>query len=281
MAQQISSSFLAQMNADIKLAYQQFGSKMKNTTYFKTCQGTTMDFKKMGTGEAAQKSRHGNVPVMNATQTKVTATMADWYAGDYADLLDLEKINHDEKAAIVRTAVGALGRKVDSLIINQLDDTTNTIGSGGTGLSRPKVLEAMADLMGNGVPLDGNIFCVVGAHQWAELYNIAEFKSADYVGPNNLPWVRGGEQMKYWMGIYWYPHNYLPFADGSTAGDRACFMYHRDAIGYAENSDIRTFIDWVPEKAAWFVDNMVSGGAILIDEDGVIEIACDDDVAIS
>ena len=72
-------------------------------------------------------------------------------------------------------------------------------------------------------------------------------------------------------------HTGLPLASGT----RKCFLYHRSAIGLAEAQEVQVFTDWVPEKAAHLVDHMLSAGAVLIDGDGVIEIDCDDDAALS
>lgn len=285
MSTTISNSFIAEMDTRMKLAYQQLTSKLRNTTYFKTLRGATCDFKKIAKGAASQKSRHGVVPVMNATQSTVRATANDYYAGDFADYADLEKINHDEKEVIVRTAAAALGRKADALIISALDNATATVGCAATGLTKAKILSALETLNGNDVPNDGNRFAIVGPHQWNELLNLTEFKSADYVGPQELPWLQGGTA-KRWLNTLWMMHSALPLG-GTTSGsnlnvgDRGVYIYHRDAIGYAEVSDIKTFVDWVPERAAWFVNALISAGAVLIDYDGVVEISCDDDAAIT
>ena len=190
------------------------------------------------------------------------------------DKLDELKTNTDERLVAANAGAWALGRKIDELIVSKLDQTAHVVAEASSGLTKAKILEAFALLNGNDVPDDGQRFAVVGAHQWNELLNISEFKSADYAG-DRYAWLAGTES-KVWLGITWMFHTGLPLASGA----RKCFVYHKSAVGLAEGQPIKAFVDWVPEKAAHLVNHMLSAGAVLVDEDGVVEIDCDDDAAI-
>ena len=107
---------------------------------------------------------------------------------------------------------------------------------------------------------------MIGWKQWSDLLEIAEFASADFVGPDELPWR--GTQAKRWLGTLWLPHSGLPL----NAGVRRCFWYHRSAIGHAIGQEVTTDITWHGDRAAHFVSNSMSQGACLIDGDGVIEM---------
>jgi len=276
MSMSISNSFIAQYVADVHEAYQQRGSKLRGTVRLKSgVQGATAVFQKNGKGAAGKKTRHGNVPLMNASHSTVTATLEDWYGADYVDHLDELKGNTDERLVVANAGAYALGRKVDELIVNRLDQASNVVAQAGTGLTKGKVLEAFALLNSKDVPDDGNRFAVVGAHQWNELLDISEFKSADFAG-DKYPWLKGTES-RTWLGITWMFHTGLPMSDGT----RKCFLYHRSAVGLAEGQELKVFTDWVPEKAAHLVDHLLSAGAVLIDDDGVVEIDCDDDAALA
>jgi len=277
MSTTVSESFRAEMESGIKVAYQQIGSKLRGAVRIKSgAKGSTVSWNKIGKGQASQKSRHGDVVPMNPTHSKVTGTMADWYAGDYVGKIDEKKIDFDEKEAIRITGSGAIGRKTDNLIITAMDGTSNTVAVGATGLSKAKILSAFETLNGNDVPDDGNRYVAVGAHQWNECINIAEFKSAEYVGPGELPWLRG-TSAKRWLNFIWFLHTGLPLA----AGTRKVFFWHKMAVGYGECQEMFTDISWVPQKAEHFVDTMFSGCAALIDDDGVVEVSCDDDASIT
>lgn len=276
MSTSIANSFIAMYLADVHEAYQQRGSKLRNTVRLKTgVTGATAVFQKNGKGAAGKKTRNGNVPLMNVAHSNVTATLEDWYGADYVDKLDELKTSTDERLVVANAGAYALGRKIDELITTRLAQCANVVAEGGTGLTKAKILEAFARLNGNDVPDDGNRFAVVGAHQWNELLDISEFKSADFAG-EKYPWLKGTES-RTWLGITWMFHTGLPLA----AGTRKCFLYHKSAVGLAEAQDVKVFTDWVPEKAAHLVDHMLSAGACLIDEDGVVEIDCDDDAILA
>ena len=276
MSMSVSNSFVAQYMADVHEAYQQRGSKLRNTVRLKTgVTGATAVFQKNGKGSAGKKTRHGNVPLMNIEHASVTATLEDWYGADYVDKLDELKTNTDERLVVANAGAYALGRKIDELILARMAGTSSVVAEEGKGLTKAKILEAFAMLNSKDVPDDGNRFAVVGAHQWNELLDISEFKSADFAG-DRYPWLKGTES-RTWLGITWMFHTGLPLSSGT----RNCFLYHRSAVGLAEAQEVKVFTDWVPEKAAHLVDHMLSAGAVLIDEDGVVGIDCDDDAALS
>ena len=100
---------------------------------------------------------------------------------------------------------------------------------------------------------------------------LPEFSSADYIGDGDLPWQGG--QAKKWLGTVWIPHSGLPI-DGNDI--RKCFWFHKTAVGHASGSDVVTDITWHGDRAATFVNNMMSQGAALIDQLGVAVINCDE-----
>ncbi|MGE4553689.1 MAG: phage capsid protein [Desulfovibrionaceae bacterium] len=275
MSVSITNAFVTQYVQEVHEAYQQRGSKLRNTVRLKAgVVGATAVFQKNGKGAAGLKTRHGNVPLMNVEHSTVTATLEDWYAADYVDQLDELKTNMDERLTVANAGAWALGRKIDELLVTKLSGTTNTIVEDSSGLTKAKILSGFAALNAADVPDDGNRFAVVGPHQWNELLDISEFKSSDYAG-DRYPWLKGTESRS-WLGITWIFHTGLPLSSGT----RTCFLYHRNAIGLAESQEVKAFVDWVPEKAAHLVDHMLSAGAVLIDPDGVVAIACDDDATI-
>lgn len=272
MATSIDQAFVKQFEREVHEAYQRMGSKLRQTVRtVGSVKGSTTTFQKVGKGTAMTKSTHGMVPVMNLDHSNVEVTLEDYYAGDWVDRLDELKLNHDERSIIANAGAYALGRKTDELIINALDNATNAIADGNVGMTKDKVLEAFETLGEGDVPDDGQRFAVVGWKQWSELLGIAEFASADFVGPDELPWR--GTQAKRWLGTLWIPHSGLPI-DGNDI--RTCFWFHKTAIGHAAGADVETDISWHGDRAAHFVNNMMSQGAALVDNDGVVAINADE-----
>lgn len=274
MSTTFDQAFIKQFEREVHEAYQRQGSKLRNTVRVSTnVNGSSAVFQKIGKGTAATKSTHGMVPVMNLDHTNVEITLADFYAGDWVDRLEELKTNINERQVIASAGAYALGRKTDELIINALSTaSTNVISDGNTGLTKAKVLSAFQTFGTNDIPDDGQRFGVVGWKQWSELLSLEEFVNADYVGADALPYANI-TQAKQWLGTIWMPHSGLPI-DGSDI--RSCFFYHKNAVGHASASDIQTDITWHGDRASSFVNNMMSQGAGLIDQAGIVKIQCDE-----
>ena len=174
---------------------------------------------------------------------------------------------------IANAGAYALGRKTDQLIITALATaSTLTVAEANTGMTLTKVLSAFEKLGNADVPDDGQRYAVIGWKQWSELLTLKEFASADYVGPEQLPY-KGNMQAKNWMNTIWIPHSGLPI-DGNDI--RSCFWYHKSAVGHAIGADVQSDITWHGDHASHFVNNMMSQGAKLIDGSGVVVIGCDE-----
>lgn len=268
MSNSVDQSFVKNFEADVHLAYQQIGTKLRSTIRSKNnIVGMSTTFQKIGKGSASTKSRHGLVPVMNLNHEPVECVLVDYYAGDWVDALDELKISIDERRVVASAGAYALGRKTDELIVNAMNLATNTID--GSEMTKDLILSAVEQLNANDVPDDGRRFCVVGVRQWNELLGIDEFTSSDYVGEDHT--LINGFEVKKWLGVNWILYNALPIDDG-----RNCFMYHSSAVGHACGQDVKTDISWNGERAAHFISNSMSQGAVLIDDNGIVRIKCDE-----
>ncbi len=274
MSTTLDQAFIKQFEREVHEAYQRQGSKLLGTVRtISEVNGSAAIFQKVGKGTASTKSTHGMVPIMNLAHSNIEVVLSDYYAGDWVDRLDELKTNIDERQIIAAAGAHALGRKTDELIITAMsaaDD--NVVVDDNTGLSLNKVLEAFETFGENDVPDDGGRFAIVGWKQWSELLKLEEFASADYVGADNLPFSTV-TQAKMWLGTIWMPHSGLPIDDNDV---RSCFYYHKTAIGHAAASDVQTDITWHGDRASHFVNNMMSQGAGLIDEAGIVVIECDE-----
>lgn len=280
MSTSVDTAFVRQYEREVHLAYQRGTSLIRGTVRTQSgVQGKSTTFQIIGAGAAGSKTRHGNVPVMNLEHTNVECTLVDRYAADYIDVLDLPKLNIDERGAITKSAAMALGRETDNLLIAAMaaasNDTAITVTNGAT--IRNSILEAREQMGIRDVPADGDWFGVISWRMESQLLTVPEFKDADYVGPD-LPFAKAmGTKLRSWLGIHWYVHNGLTKATNTRTG----FLYHRDAVGHAIGSDVTSRIDYVPEKAAWFANSQMSMGACLIDDDGVEKITIDESSALA
>lgn len=274
MSTTLDNAFIKQFEREVHEAYQRQGSKLRNTVRtIGNVNGSSAVFQKVGKGTASTKSTHGMVPVMNLNHTSIEVVLQDYYAGDWVDRLDELKTNIDERQVIANAGANALGRKTDELIINALATASaHTVVDSNIGMTKDKILSAFQTFGTNDVPDDGQRFCIVGWKQWSELLEIEEFVNADYIGKDALPFA-SITQAKMFLGTVFIPHSGLPI-DGSDI--RSCFYYHRTAVGHAAASDVKTDITWHGDRAAHFVNNMMSQGAGLIDQSGIVTIKCDE-----
>lgn len=274
MSQQISASFTQQFESEVHTAYQRMGSKLKNTIRNKgNITGTTTTFQKVGKGKAGTKTRHGNVPTMSIDHTPASCTLADHYAADYIDKLDELKIQHDERGVVTNAIAGAIGRKSDEIIFVQMDTATNVIAEAGTvGLvtasSRSKVEQVFEAFGNNDVPDDGERYFAIAPSAWIDLLTQPAFTDADYIGTDDLPF-KGGMVAKRWLSFMFYTHSGVPTVSPTI---RKNFAYHRTSVGFAFGTDVKTEINYIPEKVAHLCTGWLSQGAVLIDNAGIYEV---------
>ena len=266
LANTIDTAFIKQFEAEVHLAYQRMGSKLRNTVRTAgNVRGNQVRFQKIGSGSANTKSRNGKVTPMELAHTTVDVTLADWYAPEYIDKLDELKTNINERQAGATSAAAALGRKTDEIIYTAMDSGANStqIHDTSSALERADVLSLFETMGAADVPEDGQRFVAMNPKGFADLFTITEFSSADYVGEAQLPYA-GGMTAKNWLSFMWFSTSAV------TAGKN--IAYHSSAVGLGIGADVTTEINYVPENVSHLTTSMMSMGAAVIDDNGVYEV---------
>ena len=267
MATSITNAFITQFEAEVHMAYQRMGSKLKNLVRtVNGVNGSTVKFQKVAKGSANTKARHAELVAMDLAHSNVSATLTDYYAADYVDKLDELKVNIDERQVVAQSAAYALGRKTDQVLIDVLDASTSIAVNVNSDASEAMTLVKAKNMMevfnGNDVPDDGQRYWVVGPRQWSDLLSVDQFSRVEYVGPNELPFP-GGMTAKRWMGFLFFVHSGLSL----SGDDRKTLAFHKSAIGCGIGSDVRTEVNYIPEKVSHLITSMISLGAVEIDGD--------------
>lgn len=277
MSNSVSTAFIKQYEREVHVAYQRMGSRLRNT--IRTVNGVTgssTTFQKVGRGIAGTKDRHGMVPVMNVDHSVVEVILQDFYAGEWVDKLDELKTNVPERQVLSDAGAYALGRKTDELILNAMLSATTSIPVGTSSMTPTKVLAALTALGNRDVTIDdGKIYMITGWDEWADLMLFDQFASADYVPASELPWAGKGMIAKSWSGIMIMPSSLI---GANGLNESTSVMYHSSAIGHAIGQDVQADITWHGDRASHFVNNSMSMGAGLIDDNGVIKIVADRDL---
>ena len=289
MSTTITTAFVRQYETEVHHLFQRMGGLLRTAVRAKSnVVGESTTFQKIGTGAASTKARHGVITPMNVEHTNVTCTIADFYAGDWVDRLDEAKVNIDERMALAQAGAWALGRKVDDQILTAMDGTsqsTVTLSLTSKGAAETSFLEWVRKLDLNDVPNDGYRYAVVTPFAWSLLMKINSFAVSDYVNYEGLPFKEGASIMKWkdWLGVKWCVHNGISGVGTATA---KCMMWHKRAVGYAsgahpmnaaeQTNAIMADITWHGDRASHFVNHWMSGGACLIEDNGVIEANIND-----
>lgn len=279
MSMDIDDAFVRQYEAEVHEAYQRQGSMLSPTVRRKSgIVGESTTFQKVGKGSASTKTRHGKVPLMNISHDPVLCPLQDFYAGDFVDKLDELKIIHSEREVTVNAGAFALGRKTDNLVITAAGTTSNTTATGVVLTDGMKLTDAttLMQIFGDAdVPDDGNRWAIVGWHQWNHLMNVEQFASADYVA--GAMFDGRAVKPKQWLGFNWMA---MSTSDGGLvkvdSSHTTCLFYHMTALGHASGAEVQTDITWHGDHAAHFVNNMMSQGSCLIDENAAYALSFHD-----
>lgn len=277
MVMQATAVFIDSFDAEVKLAYQGIKS-LRETVRVKTgVVGSTHRFPKAGAGVATQHNRGNDVVAMNLGRDKVTVTLSDWDAFDYEDIMDINKLNFDDKKIIAESTVKAIGRREDQLIIDALEagvDLVNMlVGNGTAAMTVDYIRQASQKLDENNVPAEDRTI-IFSSKQKEQLLNETEVTSSDYNSVKAL--VMGQIDTFYgfkFIMIGGRTEGGLPRAQGV---EQYAYAYHKDAIGLAVGKDMTTMVDWIAEKLAWQIGCVYSAGAIVIDNEGIVAINTDD-----
>ena len=293
MSTSIDTAFITSYGERVHHIFQRMGAQLLNAVFhIPNVVGSTQVFPKIGTGTATTKARHGTITPMNQAHTAPSATLADFYAGDWVDKLDEAKTNISIKEQYAKGGAMALGRKIDDQITTILDTTTETVITltvTSKAAIHASLLEFVEAVFDNDVPNDGEIYGAFTPRAWSQAMTVDAFSRSDFVGFDGLPYKQGAPvgRGKDWMGVKWTIHTGLPGKGTATA---KCCAWHKTAVGYASarsagniagNAAVSADITWHGDRAAHFVNHMMSGGAALVDTTGVIEANLNDTTAIA
>lgn len=282
MANSLSAVAREEFDTEVKQAYQSMGGISPTVTNRDGVVGDTYHFRKLGKGLANKKSTSEDVTPMNVSHTKPSATLENWNAPEYTDIFDQATVNFDEKAELAYTIAGAIGRRKDQLIIDALDavdfssnsmQVTAAIGGTDSNLNTAKLRRASRLLNAKGVG-NGNRHILVSALGLEALLGTTEATSADY---NSIRCLVNGE-INSFVGFQFHiiedrDEDGLPIATGDV---RSSFAYESASTGIATGLNFRTEVNYIAQKTSWLCNGILKAGAVARDEDGMVELLCDE-----
>lgn len=281
MSKNLSAVASTQFDDMVKHAFQTMGSGIvAAVTNRNNVVGDTYKFRAMGKGLANQKPSQADVTPMDISHSLITATLSNWNAPEYTDIFDAAEVNFDEKQELAHTIAGALYRRQEQIIIDAMDAATPgatvlpAVGGADTNMNKEKVIRAAKEMNDAGVPMDQDRHIMVSASGLEAMLNETEVASSDF---NNVQSLITGE-LSYWMGFHW--HIIESRDEGGLAIDgsdvRDGYAWHKTAVGLATGIEIKTDVNWVPQKTSWLCNGMMKSGAAIRDTAGLIKVQADE-----
>lgn len=257
----------------IKVAYQSGAILRPHVRVQTGIVGQTAEFPRISRGMARVHVPASPRVPMDLAYNKATATMSAWSAAAWSDQIEQTRIAFDEPPPLSRACGLAIARRVDQLVIDAMVAAFGaaTIVDGGAGMTEPKLRQIARIFDQRGVPRE-NRKLLVSATVYDQIRSLAVAQNQDFgataaVRTGVVPPLFGLQVI---MIDDARDEGGLPIV--STV--RRCFAFDSDAVGLALGAEPALDINWIPERAAWLIEQRFSGGAAVIDPDGVIRVDC-------
>jgi len=290
MSNQITTAFVQQYSSNVQMLSQQMGSVLRGVVDVESVTGKNAFFDQVGkTTAVVRSSRHADTPQIDTPHSRRRVTLADYEWADLIDNADKVRLLIDPTSSYAKAAAAAMGRAMDDVIIAALGGTSYTGETGATSVSLPagqkpysasqtdgltvaKLLNAKKILDLADVDPSLPRFIVCGPTQISDLLNTTEVKSSDY---NTVKALAMG-QLDSFLGFKFIVSNRLKF-DATNTDDRLAYAFTSDAIKLAIGQDVLARIDERADKSySTQVYYAMSIGATRMEEEKVVEIACDE-----
>lgn len=280
MSKFLSSVARQEFDTQVKQAYQQAGKLRGAVTNRTGVNGDIYKFRRMGKGLANQKASQADVTPMDITHNLINCVLENWLAPEYTDIFDQAEVNFDEQSELAKVIAFALGRRQDQLLIDAMGNIPADAGTpltpiavGGTGFTVDKVRQAGAAFDGVGMMTEGR--CIAwNKTQKQQLLGSTEATSSDFMNVKAL--VNGDIDTFYGFKFILVEDRDEDGLPGGGTADATAYAFHRDGVALATGIDIKTEVNYVPEKTSWLCNGLLKAGAVVRDAEGVIEIHTSD-----
>lgn len=239
--------------------------------------GNTEQFRVSNQVIATQKAPQDALVPLNMRFDPVTATLANWSAPDFVNIFEQTDVNFAIGREVAEGVAKAVLRRKDQMKIDALDAsaTTNTIADGGTGFTFTKFEEAIAFLADNSAGR-GDIYCAISAAGQRQLLNEEKIASQFYVNYKPIAGTGLDRQSVQNVNFVLIPGNMLEGGLPKTGDIRTCFMWNKEALGYAASDLQRTDMQWQGLYECWLINARIKAGAVAVDDTGIVKIDIDE-----
>ncbi len=220
---------------------------------------------------AVTRGTNGLIPYNNPTNSQVTATLVEKHAPYELTGFNVFASQGDQVKVMRNESIAVINRDIDLTLLAELANATQDFGSGTASLST--VLGAQA-ILGNAdvdIEDEDNMFAVITPAFRGYLMQTTEFASGDYV--DMKPFSGPARKMWRWSGLNWIVSSRIT---GIGTASEICYMYHRNAIGYAVNvGEDKIFAGFDEKQGISWSRAEVYHGAKILQNTGIVKITHD------
>lgn len=293
MSFQITTAFVQQYKDNVMMLVQQKGSRLRGTVMEEPVTGRFAYFEQIGSVDARTVTeRHADSPLISTPHARRRVELQDFDWGDLIDKPDKVRTLVDFTSPYVQNAGWAMGRSIDSTIINAFfanafsgetgattvafpSAATNTIAvnfssAANVGLTVEKLREARRLLRAGNVDVTEQLYIGVTARQIDNLLGSTQVTSSDYNSVKSL--VQG--DIDTFLGFK-FIHTELLGVDGSSF--RRVPAWSKSGMALGVGMDVVSRVTERSDKRfSTYVYFCMSIGATRLEEARVMEIKCNE-----
>ena len=266
-----------EFDALVKAEYQSLGFLLRDTIRVRRdVIGSTVSFRKVNQIQAVPTGYLQSVVIQDPGYTQTSAILQKYTAPTAVDTVQELTVNFDAKMENAMLVANALGRRSDQIIINSLAVSPGQIiADGATNMTYTKYTDIIQFFDNNAVPLPER-FVAMSASNFRSLLAADQFVSTFYT--QNRVLDKGFVREYLGINLIVIPlmnEGGLPLNAGNI---RSTFAWHKQSTGMGIGHDFRTEINYLPRETSWLVNGIFSAGCITIDNLGIIQINCNENV---
>ncbi len=275
------SAFQIQYRQEFIKAFEQHESLLRETvTKEAVIKGQQAVFLVAGSGgaQAVTRGLNGRIPARSDSNTQNTCTLQEWHDLVRKTGFNVFASQGNQRSIMQMTTMAVINRQIDTLIINQLNSATVSIGGTGTLPNVSLFQNGRVKLSNAFVPWDSNITFLCQPSFLAYLEQATEFTNAMYVdikpyAKDENPSWRDKPMAYRWRNALIIEHPNLP---GKGTNAEKNFLYHKIAAGMAiDTGGIQSPVGYDQEQDYSWARCSMYMGALLLQNTGVVVITAD------
>ena len=275
------TAFQIQYRQEFIQAFEQHQSLLRDlVTTEAVIKGQQAVFLVAGSGAASAVTRgtNGRIPARSDNLSQNTATLQEWHDLVRKTGFNVFASQGNQRSVMQMTTMAVLNRKIDELIINELNTGTVSIGSSSTIPSVSLFQNGRVKLSNASVPWDSNISLLCQPSFIAYMEQAPEFANAQYVdvrpyaGDSSASW-KDKPQAYRWRNCLILEHPNLP---GKGTSSEKNFLFHKSAIGQAmDTAGMTTPVGYDQEQDYSWARASAFMAAKLLQNTGIVVITAD------